>query len=136
MSDSPFSLKGEQSMAIMTITLKNSLKLADGTIVPAGKIFRGELDELPEWIQVELRMNSRVLEVERLRIPDVKKASISELKKDALITETQKSAPAEITLSEKEESGVNYDPKPVSEKKPAPLKKIKTPPRKLLKKGK
>jgi hypothetical protein len=98
MSDSPFSLKGEQSMAksTMTITLKNSLKLENGKIIPGGKIFRGELNELPEWLQLELKMNSRVLEVERLRIPDVKKASVTELKKDSLMSETQKEAPVEI----------------------------------------
>jgi hypothetical protein len=118
MSDSPFSLKGEQSMAIMTVTLKNSLKLENGKIIPGGKIFRGELNELPEWLQLELKMNSRVLEVERLRIPDVKKASVTELKKDTLITETQKSTPAEIV----KESAVS-EPEPVAQEPEKELEK-------------
>lgn len=50
-------------MDIFNITLKTSLKIANGVIIPAGKQYSGTVSELPKWLIPEIESDSSALSI-------------------------------------------------------------------------
>ena len=50
-------------MDIFDITLKTSIKIGNGRIIPAGKQFSGELQTLPNWLITEIEAESSAISI-------------------------------------------------------------------------
>lgn len=68
-------------MDIFNITLKTSLKIANGSIIPAGKQYSGTVSELPQWLIPEIESDSSALSITVIpdKVSPLIKASISEI---------------------------------------------------------
>lgn len=50
----------------LSVLLKTSLKTNAGDIIPAGKIYNGEVSEFPSWLVNEIKSNSSALDVKEI----------------------------------------------------------------------
>lgn len=53
-------------MKKLSVVLKTSLKTNNGIIIPAGKVYTGEITEFPSWLVSEVKANSSAIDIKEI----------------------------------------------------------------------